>query len=540
MSLKKLWPNVALRPHQLAAATGFDADWQPTNTGYSGDTKDDDSPTAYRIPNVACPECGNTPLWVDVSRDPAGGWWAECDACEYGVDLFGLYQHASGLSDPTAALDALRARGAFVRKGTRSPAVLKQYQRHAEARKAFGRLAATAGARRVGRIEDTAFTTAGLQEHPHNPPLWWASTAAELKLYLEDCGDPRGSLYAAFKAGADFDVESATALAVPAYDRLDRVVGVWMACGDVNDVGFQAYRGVPGAGPGVAFLGAAGGRGAWGPQVVVVPDVRHALLIHAAHVALNGFGQGRPPVVGVEVGEGAGWAAAVAKVLDGRDCVVWTPHWGDIRTYPKVLALAKALGARVGTRGNVMRIRLNYPTALCEYVAAAVPWAEALGDAVERATDSWVPPLLAEVGWNRMVAETVRPVWKASVYDKAVGLTAVRAACREVRAGRDLTVAVTNEGWVHAESGEALLDAVPVVTAVYRDDAGKVRHAGYVRFGGNVYKFDSAGFRKDAAAVIEAALLRGGCDRGPLVHPLIADKLAALALYFSKFKKVGE
>jgi hypothetical protein len=196
-----------------------------------------------------------------------------------------------------------------------------------------------------------------------------------------------------------------------------------------------------------------------------------------------------------------------------------------------LIRLARQLDARVSTNESAW---LNdYPTGVARHViGGAVAWEAAAEAYFNHLLDWRAAEFLTGLGWDAVLAERLAARWTPTGFDRARHLMRPRAKHTEVQIRPGLTVAVTPTGWVHAETGKTLLDAVPVVTAVTRDGAA-VRTTGLVAYRMDQFSFSTKRFRRDPLAVVERVLVTNG-QPPPTAHPMIVPHVAALALYLHK------
>jgi hypothetical protein len=447
-----------------------------------------------------------------------------CAACASATDLY------AALASDAAVLSIRSLIGAGIRvpKRAQTPAALQSYRRYRDTRKAAEALARTAESRHLESTRGAVGAHFGLttgRAPAHDPSLWWEVAAEELSAlgqpgWLREIGP--GAVVTVIPAWVPHD-HAPTGMWAAA--RVDRLGGVdWV------------YRPFYGRETGVGFLPAAGAEmSGWGNVTLVVLNPNTAMRIQTA--TIRDIGRDAPVVLMPPLG----WAETgpPAVKLTGaagteKRFVVWLPGGQPAAGF----ATARRLNAAVTTAVSPLESTASVHDRVAKVIAGAEPWQAVLGAHLQQAGDWAKASILAAAGFDQAAVELVRPHWSTSLLAECLtvmrrgGVITGRTECR---AG--FTVEPTAAGWVRAETGELLLDSMPVVTGIEIRARGRVIHSGEVVCPSSDRRvpFRTTTFRRDASAVIERALLARGLP-APFIAPAVAPYIAAVAL---KLHKLG-
>jgi hypothetical protein len=465
---------------------------------------------------VPCPNCKAD---VEPAEDGSWGPWVRC-GCNYQDDLLGTACRATE-SEPADLVARLAADGCRPAKRLGADAVAA-YTRDQQALQVLGGLFRAAWSRHLDDNQSPGALALGLTDTPHSHPHWWALAPAEAAAAWTSARPRRtreGLLQLAFwhKEG---QAGGYPLFAVPEYDRPDRVVGLCLF-GD-RQVANTCHT----ARTGWGFFHARTGRAAaWGDTAFLAAQTLDALLVHgqqarvsSSTLPLLSWSKPEPPPAGL---------------LPDRPYVLWSGRAGALGG--AAYRLAARLGARVLNGGlpPAADPAASHAVKLWAATEHAESWHRQLSHHVMRLAPFGLSGLINQFGRDAeglgLLADRLDPHARDRVLAETRGRPQPAVT---IRAG--LTVEAYPDRWVWAERGVVLTDAVPVVRRVYVGRKNRVRHAGFVRFHGAEYRFDTATFRRHPAAAVEAALVRGGAAAPPLIHPAAARHLADLTLYFHK------
>lgn len=523
--LRKWWPSTTIPVDDLLRLLEAGREWHG-------------GPLTEPWVRIQCPVCkrANRRGLVDdasvqiMSSAVSRLWYGTCLVCDTADDLFGWFARTA---DPplssAAAVRALRAHDVRVPELTARPDVLADYDRAKAARQVFRHFTDLMNGRVPGVVNSEVHNLFGLRDRPVVPAGWWTTTAGELDTLL---GGHLATSQAKFSAGTD---PAALGLAVPAVDTQYHVAEIAFASevdsrGRPRWVNHRAYGSWP-----AVYFAATVVPGKQTKPLYVTDHVQTALVCHAKSFHDLGVGG---TVVAADFKEHD--PAALGRTVNALlPAVRWRADGPT--TDARVVWVLNPYSSTAG-RGYDLARRLDVPVVTgTETPPAGTPdtahWLDAVGAAVAAATDFRVASLLADVPWDYKLVEEARQKWPKPVFDKARKTFFQGHVDREVEVTRWLRVRETPAGWVDVATGERLVTAVPVLTKVYRGTDNRVRYRGHVQMTGDggvnvLYPFDSVRFRKDPAAVIEAAVLRHRTDPPPAPHPKIVRHLADVAVYF--------
>jgi hypothetical protein len=373
----------------------------------------------------------------------------------------------------------------------------------------------------IGRVGTSpTHKSFNIEEFPHRHPLWWCSTSYEIDAILgDDYEGPQGFHQQLNDYRLDPDLMATPALVVPVYDPIERLIGVWARA---HPNSHRVWRGAVGHRYGLGFASTA--NAVYEPigDVGVLTSIEAGMAIHASF-ARNMMEP--PPVVAYHYYPGEpvpmGRADEIAASLPKRK---WVMQLGTDIVNPIHWAVAKRLSA------GVVKSIAPSPQGLRDMEIKS--WESCLADRLE-----YYPPnddissYLVAAEWCPATAERVFPhLSRNTIIRIKDSLKPVKHA-NQITIRRGLTIVDTVDGWLWDEKGMIVATAVPTNVYAYRN-GNKTRHKGFIRYGDQFYPFDTGRFRTDTFAVVEATLLKNGVTP-PLVHPIIANSMADIALYLS-------
>lgn len=471
---------------------------------------------------IPCPACPDG--IVLFHEDHQDGMLGICNACDWTGDAFAYYMARNQIEDPAAAVAALRAAKVKVPAACGKTASLRSYQKYLRSCKAFAAFHLKMSRRNLTSLSGQPIVALETKIRPHNAPHWWCTTMTELKYDLGgDVVSADGHGWADVKRVAGS--EETPVLVMPSRDGFGRVTGVWIM-GEVDETYLEGHSHPDG----VALLEWTGKKRpeSWNNKQVVTSQPFTAVALAAA--GLRDFGAMLPVCLTRDSGtEAVKRQLGLAAVTSSY--VVW-PDTHPAGVDAADLCLARRLGAPVALVESTENMAADCARWVRQNViGGALPWLEA-AEAIFAARSDWnARVLLGEIGWCPKVAEKAKSLWRPAQYDRAMTLMNT-TDWRDVPVTDKLIVTDTVEGLVNTVNGHLLYEAAPVVTKTYRGDDGRTRYRGLIRYRGGEYQFDSASFRKDPVAVIEAVLLRAGVEP-PTPHPMLVPHLANVAAYMT-------
>lgn len=502
---RRVWPSRAVNVGNFCRAL---------NIGGDGTTS---SIPPFSVDLPHCPACGGSDLVRTAHHPGAPSVAYVCVRCCRRYDPVTLVRDLYKLSSLPEAVEWMAAReGILTSKKASSREVVADYCRHAKSVDAFNEVHKAAIERRLGVCKSDAHNALGIQERPHISGSHWTFTVGELAAIIGRHSDPCRDLCSDLKAADD-----APAVVLPSLIGSCCIGGLWISASTyANGRNRWVWRGVYGADTSVyEATSRIEINNVVNTIVSLSPsDLVPEVMVRASQYSISDLSRCQVIVVGGPRAE----AAKAVRFSDNRRTYVYC----DGPMTPDDVDLANRLDCRILFKSAEKDGRLK---AVLRGDAVDAHWWQkafynSLGSsgAIDRA-----------FSWTADDAANAVAMGRLTSREAATLLNRVTAATTdhvEIPVRRGLTVLVNGTQWVWKERGSVLASAIPVVTRVYRGRNGRIRYRGHVLMNG-VFPFDSSRFRKDAVAVVEAAVLQADHAVPPPFHPVIAPHVADVACY---------